>query len=95
MSEEEFRKLMDAELEKIGWLREGVGQLGSRAEIPIPAGYRFTPNAAGMLEFTGNIPGGSETGVIGPEDLDWWVLFRFDDVGYVKDDEKDQIGPAQ
>ena len=92
-SEAELEKEYQAALEKIGWTRQGKGVLKKWAEIDIPPGFRFTPNASDMLEFTGNIPGDTECGVIGTEDLNWWVLFRFDEIGYVKDDEKDKIDP--
>ena len=36
-----------------------------------------------LLDMTGNIPDGSENGVIATEGFDWWVLFRFNDVGYI------------
>lgn len=90
-SEAELEKEYQAALEKIGWVRQGKGVLKKWAEIDIPPGFRFTPNASDMLKFTGNIPGDNECGVIGTEDLNWWVLFRFDEIGYVKDDEKDEI----
>lgn len=94
MSEEEQQKAFDDALESLGWQRDGKGTLKEWAEIAIPAGYRFTPNAADLLEMTGNIPGGDESGVIATEDFSWWVLFRFNEIGYVKDDEKDKIDAA-
>jgi uncharacterized membrane-anchored protein len=44
-----------------------------------------------MLELSHNIPAESELGVIAPETLDWWVLFEYNDVGYVKDTDKDKL----
>lgn len=91
-AEKEFMEF----IESFGWKRDGAGNLKKWAEIEIPPGYRFTGDkgAIQMLETTGNIPSGDEAGIISPENFDWWVLFRFNDVGYVKDDEKDDIDPA-
>ncbi|MBL9150981.1 MAG: DUF2167 domain-containing protein [Verrucomicrobiales bacterium] len=85
---------IEAAFEAIGWQREGVGELDKWAELTIPEGFRFTKNAGAVLEMTGNIPSGEESGVIAKEDFSWWVLFRFNDIGYVKDDEKDKIDPV-
>ncbi len=80
-------------LEAMGWKREGVGELGEWAEVQIPKGYRFTGKSGTkqFLEFTNNIPGGGELGIIAPEEFDWWVLFEFDESGYVKDEDKDSL----
>lgn len=93
MSPEEEQKAIQKEIESFGWTRSGKGRLGSEAQIEIPKGYRFTGKSGTkkMLEFTGNISGDNELGVIAPEDLNWWVLFEFDDVGYVKDSDKDKL----
>ncbi len=93
--EQALQKAFEAELESIGWMRSGAGPLKEWAEIDIPSGYRFTTNAPAVLRLTGNIPGGDEAGVLALEDFDWWILFRFDEVGYVKDDEKDKLDPPK
>lgn len=66
--------------------------LGKVAEVKLPAGYHGVE--AGSLKdyysLTQNIYGGSEVGVvIGPGD--WVLVFDYDDIGYVKDDEKDAL----
>lgn len=93
LTREEAQKMMQKEIESFGWTRSGKGRLGAEAQIEIPKGYRFTGKSGTkkMLEFTGNISGDNELGVIAPESLDWWVLFEFDDVGYVKDSDKDKL----
>lgn len=80
-------------LEAMGWQRDGVGELGEWAGVPIPPGYRFTGKSGTkqFLEFTNNIPGGGELGIIAPEEFDWWVLFEFDESGFVKDEDKDSL----
>ncbi len=46
-----------------------------------------------LMEAMGNVVNGREIGLIAPggEDKHWFVLFEFDPVGYVPDDEKDSI----
>ncbi len=81
------------EVESYGWSRSGQGQLGEWAEVEVPSGYRFTTGdgARRLLQLYGNLVGDSELGLIAPENLDWFILFAFDERGYVKDDEKDQL----
>jgi uncharacterized membrane-anchored protein len=77
-----------------------VAHLGSVAQINIPEGYRFA-DAAGtrrFLELTHNPPSEQEVGIItpilykgDPDNKFWFVLFDFDETGYVKDDEKSSI----
>ena len=75
------------------WVTEGSGELGTRAKLKIPEGYLFGGNATTVkfLSLLGNIPGGDELGVVGPESMDWFVVFEFSDIGYVKDDDKDAL----
>jgi uncharacterized membrane-anchored protein len=70
-----------------------AGKLGGQAQIQVPAGYRFLPEgeAAKFLEALDNICDGDEFGVLAPKDDDWFLVFEFDDVGYVKDDEKEKL----
>ena len=81
-----------------------VARLGDMAEIKVPAGYRFTgrEGTRKFLELTHNPPGENELGTIIPitarsddaESKDsefWFVIFEFNDVGYVKDDDRDKL----
>jgi uncharacterized membrane-anchored protein len=80
-------------IESISWITEGKGQLGSRAELLVREGFRFT-EASGtikMMEYYGNLTSGTELGFISPMDMDWFAVFEFEDIGYVKDDEKDKL----
>lgn len=75
---------------KIDWQRgPTVGKLGNIAEIQIPEGYSFTgkDGAAKLLELTHNLVNGDELGVIVAQNSDWFMIFEFDESGYVKDDE--------
>jgi uncharacterized membrane-anchored protein len=81
------------EIEKLGWTRQGTGNLGGKAEIAIPQGYRFTPGdgTRKLMEMYGNPPTQRELGMLATEGLGPWIIFEFDESGYVKDDEKDKI----
>ncbi len=81
------------QIESFGWKREGTVSLGTNAELKIPKGLRFTDSegARKTLEFFGNYVSGSYSGLLGTEALEWFAVFEFNDVGYVKDDEKDKI----
>lgn len=79
-------------LDSLGWQTDGAGELSKWSTISIPQGYRFLEgsDAARLMEAYGNLPDEYE-GLIAVNDLDWLVLFEFDDSGYVKDDEKDEL----
>lgn len=73
------------------WSRgPGDGTLGSIAHVKIPAGYRFAgrDDTRKLLEKMENITSGRELGMLAPDNFDWFVVFEFDDCGYVKDDDK-------
>jgi uncharacterized membrane-anchored protein len=89
----EMKKANDL-IESFGWTRQGKGNIGGMAEIVIPQGYRFTngEGAKKMLEFYGNPPSNRYLGMLATEDFrEHSIIFEFDDVGYVKDDEKDKL----
>lgn len=74
-----------------------VGQLGDIAQIKIPEGYRFAgqEGVKRFLELTQNPVSGDELGVLissgGTADEGWFVIFEFNPIGYVKDDEKEKL----
>ncbi len=67
--------------------------LGDQAAIEVPEGYVFADaaNTAKFLEATENIPSGNELGTIASAMDHWFAVFEFENVGYVKDDEKDKL----
>jgi uncharacterized membrane-anchored protein len=78
------------ELQKLAWQRgPGEGAIGGKAKIRIAPGYAFLDekNTRRFLELMGNPPRDGHT-MIAPANLDWFAVFSFDPVGYVKDDEK-------
>lgn len=88
----EDKKLLE-DMEKVGWVRQGAGDLGGVAKVAIPKGYRFThgSGASKVLELFGNLPMSSASGMLTTEGFGPWVIFSYDDSGHVKDDEKDKI----
>ena len=81
------------EIEKLGWTREGAGNLGTRATVAIPHGYRYTgpDGTQKMLVMSGNRASDRELGMLTTEGFGPWIIFEFDEVGYVKDDDKDSL----
>ncbi len=84
---------------KVTWL-PGPGQvdLGSVAQLDLAEGYVFlnAADARKLLAAVGNVPDGSELGLVAPaaDDQNWFVVFDYSEVGYVKDDDKDNIDAA-
>jgi len=75
---------------------EGPGTLpvGIQAQIKIPEGYIGTgpEGTRRILELSHNPTDGGELAMLtaaGP--MRWWIDFRFEDCGYVKDDEKAEL----
>lgn len=78
------------QIAKLNWRTAGSnGDIGQRATIAVPQGYAFlgTPDTKRFLELQGN-PGRDNVYVIAPTDLHWFGFFTFEELGYVKDDEK-------
>jgi len=67
--------------------------IGDHAELQVPAGFAFTAPAGArkLLELMHNTTDGSELGVLADEALESFVLFEFEDIGYVKDAEKEKL----
>ena len=76
---------------KVDWQKGPLkAKLGSLAKIDVPEGYLFADGEGAriFLQLMQNIPSGNELGLLTPADSNWFVIFEFSDVGYVKDDEK-------
>ena len=93
VSAEEEAKQHAELLQKLGAQTSGVGSIGSRAEMDVPQGYTFFPakGAQQLLKAWGNLVNGTEDGLLTNDEKGWSVCFEFDDIGYVKDDEKDAL----
>lgn len=86
----------DRQPPKVKWI-EGPAKvsLGDVAELDLPDSVAFLQkeDAQKLLEYWGNITGGGELGMVAPkaEDQDWIIVFDYDDLGYIKDAEKEEI----
>jgi uncharacterized membrane-anchored protein len=80
-------------IKSIDWKSGTEGSLGNLATLKVPENYRFTgtTGTVKLMEAFGNLTNGSELGYISPNDMSWFAVFEFDEVGYVKDDEKDNL----
>ncbi|QNA87404.1 DUF2167 domain-containing protein [Massilia sp. Dwa41.01b] len=63
--------------------------LGKQASLKLPAGYAFIPQpqANGLMKAMGNGEDASRLGIIVPPDSNSFVVPRYIDAGYIKDDE--------
>jgi uncharacterized membrane-anchored protein len=69
-------------------------QLGTIAAMSVPEGFVFVgrDGIGAFMEATQNPASGDELGVIAAaNDTNWFLLFSFQQIGYVKDDEKDNL----
>ena len=88
--------LAQPEAPKVNWV-EGpkTVDLGQVAQLALPEGYIFlnAEDARAMQEAMGNVPDGREVGLVAPASNDehWFVIFDYNEVGHIRDDEKDKI----
>ena len=78
----------------VNWQKgPAVGDLGSTAQVKVPEGYLFADakDTRIIMEANHNPITGREMGFVAPAGEDWFAVFEFDEVGYVKDDEKDSL----
>jgi uncharacterized membrane-anchored protein len=85
-------------LDSLQWtVGPGKATIGNQAEIEVPEGARFT-GAEGtrkLLELMHNPTDGSELGLLTTNTLDWFVVFEYEDIGYVKDADKEKLDAAE
>ena len=90
---EQAAKEQEAFMKAVGY-KPGpfVGEMGA-SQIQVPEGYLFADGAGAKkwAELTTNPVSNKEVGLIANEEQGWLVMFKFDEVGYVKDDEKDDL----
>ncbi|MCL2760578.1 MAG: DUF2167 domain-containing protein [Desulfuromonadales bacterium] len=84
----------DISLPSVNWQKgPATASIGDYAQLKFGENYMFADgnDTRRVLEAFHNIPSGDELGLIATKDLDYFAVFTFDDVGYVKDDEKDSL----
>lgn len=80
----------------INW-QEGPGlmKMEDIAQIKLPKGYVFTGREGTqyLMELFQNPLSNAEVGYVQPSDSKsgWFIVFEFEGIGYVKDDEKDDL----
>ena len=82
---------------KIDWQTgPTVAKLGSIAQINIPEGFLFAgpDDTRTLLDLMQNPTSGQELGLMMEANDHWFVLFEFDPVGYVPDEEKATLDAA-
>jgi uncharacterized membrane-anchored protein len=83
-----------SDYEGVKWQKgNSVGELGDVAQVKVPAGFVFADanDTRTIMEANQNPTNGRELGFVAPEKENWFAVFEFDDVGYVKDDDKDSL----
>jgi len=70
-----------------------IGNLGDFAELHVPSGYVFAGanDTKTIMEANHNPVSGRELGFVAPAGEGWYAVFEFDDVGYVRDDERNSL----
>lgn len=70
-----------------------LGELGTTAQVKVPAGYVFADgnDTRRLMETMQNPTNGRELGFVAPSGENWFAVFEFDPVGYVKDDDKGSL----
>lgn len=89
----------ESPLDRIPWADGPViGGLGTIAEVEVPAFCRYTDDkgAKQFMEMTENTTDGSELAILLCTDpqvdsVMWFVVFSFDESGYVRDDERSSL----
>jgi uncharacterized membrane-anchored protein len=68
-----------------------TAKIGNHATIEVPEGFQFVgkPGAGRFMELLQNPSDGDELGVLLNTENLWFVVFDFQSMGYVKDDDRD------
>ncbi|HQV34285.1 MAG TPA: DUF2167 domain-containing protein, partial [Calditrichia bacterium] len=72
-----------------------LSKMGDLAEITVPEGYLFAgaEDTKLLMTLMGNPVSETEQGFFSPDSMEWFAVFEFDEVGYIKDDEKESLDP--
>ncbi len=85
-----------AGMPEVNWVQgPKTVDLGDQAQIQIGQPYTFADasDSRELMEAMGNTVSNDEVGLVMPraKDQDWFMLFEYQPVGFVKDDDKDAI----
>ena len=71
----------------------GTANLGDIGVIQVPAQYIFIDGniVREFMKAHGEPVSGNELGELSPTNADWSIMFRWSDVGYVKDEDKSKL----
>jgi len=69
-----------------------TGELADIGTVKVPEGYSFLgpDETKELMKAMGNLVSDTELGTILSPD-DWFVIFEFDEIGFVKDDDQDSL----
>jgi len=72
-----------------------MAHLGNVSDLQVPEGCMLLngDQTRAMLQKAGDPTSGNELGFLRPEEGGWAVYFEFDDIGYIKDAEKEKLDP--
>lgn len=70
-----------------------TAKLGTVSQIEVPEGFVFLDGngTRALLAASGERTSGNELGFLRPTNAPWSVFFEFDEIGYVKDAEKEKL----
>lgn len=81
-------------IEDTKWIEgPGTADIGGIAEIYVPLNYVFAneEDTKSLMTSMGNALSGNEIGFFAPYTLEWFAVFEFSEIGYVSDEEKDEL----
>jgi uncharacterized membrane-anchored protein len=86
-------------LAEIKFLDGPLADIGGLAQVKVPKGWKFVPaeSCKEFMDQTGNLASGQERGVLidATHKDGMWIFFEWDEVGYVKDAEKEKLDAAK
>jgi len=94
--ESEAEKPVDiiAQIPDIDWHRGPyVAKMEDIAEVRVPMKFVFLDgnNTRKLMKLMGNLETNQEVGLLAPDSLEWFIVFEFENIGYVSDSEKDTL----
>jgi uncharacterized membrane-anchored protein len=84
----------DSLQDSVNWIHgPSAADLGQIAQIQVPVDYVFAgaKDTRAILEAGHNPTNGDELGLLAPTETPWFVVFEFEEVGYVRDNEKNDL----